>query len=130
MAETRGKGAPCGLALSQALDRMETRTLDGETRGGLVVEPAWCIHSLQDVEIHAAPSGAPEVFLFNHRAAVSLSLSHRGGKALCFVACSGTGLGCDLELVETRDDSFVADFFTTNERRLLDRAPTGEGGLS
>jgi 4'-phosphopantetheinyl transferase len=84
------------------------------------------VRSLQDLEIRAAPSGAPEVFLFNQRADVSLSLSHRAGRALCFVASSEASLGCDLELVETRDDSFLTDFFTTNEQTLLDRAPGNE----
>jgi len=84
------------------------------------------VHSLQDIEIRAAPSGAPEVFLFNQRAAVRLSLSHCAGKALCVVALSGASLGCDLELVESRDDSFVTDFFTANEQKLLDRASADE----
>lgn len=84
------------------------------------------IRSLQDLEIRAAPSGAPEVFLFNERVPVSLSLSHRADQALCAVASSGAILGCDLELVEVRDDSFVTDFFTTHEQALLDRAPVNE----
>lgn len=82
--------------------------------------------ALRDIEIQSAPSGAPEVFLFNQKLAISLSLSHRAGKALCFVASSGECLGCDLELVEAREDSFVTDFFTTNEQKLLDRAPVDE----
>jgi 4'-phosphopantetheinyl transferase len=81
---------------------------------------------LQDLEIRAAPSGAPEIFLFNQRVDVSLSLSHRAGKALCFVTSCGGSVGCDLELVEVRDDSFVTDFFTRSERNLIDRAPTDE----
>ena len=81
------------------------------------------VHSLQDVEIRSAPSGAPEVFLFNQRAAVSLSLSHRAGRALCVVGSSGLSLGCDLELVESRDHSFVTDFFTVNEQKLVGSAP-------
>ena len=84
------------------------------------------IHSLQDVEIRPAPSGVPEVFLFNQRVAVDLSLSHRAGKALCCVASAGASLGCDLELIEARDDSFVADFFTTNEQQLMERTPAHE----
>ena len=83
-------------------------------------------HSLEDIEIRAAPSGSPEVFLFNQSAAVSLSLSHRAGKALCVVGLSGLSLGCDLELVESRDHSFVADFFTANEQKLIESAPTGK----
>ncbi len=80
------------------------------------------VQSLGDIEIRAAPSGAPELFLFNQNTAVSLSLSHRAGKALCVLGLSGERLGCDLELIESRDDSFVTVFFTPNERRLIDAA--------
>lgn len=80
-------------------------------------------HSLRDIEIRAAPSGAPEVFLFHQRAAVGLSLSHRAGTALCVVGSPGASLGCDLELVELREDSFLNDFFTVEEQKLVDRAP-------
>lgn len=79
-------------------------------------------HSLQAVEIRALPSGAPEVFLFNQRANVSVSLSHRAGRGLCVVALSGATLGCDLELVEPREQSFVTDFFTANEQQLVNEA--------
>ena len=75
--------------------------------------------SLQDIEIRAASSGVPEVYLFNQRAAVSVSLSHRAGKALCVVGLSGASLGCDLELIELRDHSFLTDFLPLNERPLL-----------
>jgi 4'-phosphopantetheinyl transferase len=81
------------------------------------------VHSLEDIEIRPAPSGSPEVFLFNQSAAVSVSLSHRAGKALCVVGLSGLSLGCDLELVESRDHSFVTDFFTVNEQKLVESAP-------
>lgn len=84
------------------------------------------VHSLEDIEIRAASSGAPEVFLLNRRASVTLSLSHRAGRALCVVGLSGAGLGCDLELIESRDPAFVADFFTANEQKLLDCAPADE----
>jgi len=84
------------------------------------------VPSLEDIEIRATPSGAPEVFLFNQRTAVSLSLSHRAHNALSVVGLSGASLGCDLELVESRDHSFVTYFFTENEQELLNRAPADE----
>lgn len=80
-------------------------------------------HFQDDIEIRAMPSGAPEVFLFNQKAGVSLSLSHRAGKALCVVGLSKAALGCDLEVIERRDPSFVTDFFTANEQRLIHRSP-------
>ena len=87
------------------------------------------LNSLVDIEIRAASSGVPEVFLFNQRATISISLSHRAGLALCAVGLSGASLGCDLELVESRDHSFVTDFLTSNEQKLVERAPAGERPL-
>lgn len=84
---------------------------------------------LEDIEIQAAPSGAPEVFLFNQKASVSISLSHRAGSAFCVVGLSISGIGCDLEIVEPRDDAFVGDFFTANERTLVERTPAEERPL-
>jgi 4'-phosphopantetheinyl transferase len=81
------------------------------------------VQSLVDIEVRAATSGAPEVFLFKQKADVSISLSHRSRRALCVVGLSEQGLGCDLEQVESRDISFVADFFTANEQKFVDRAP-------
>lgn len=81
--------------------------------------------SLADIEIRAAPSGAPEVFLFDQKLALSLSLSHRARQALCIVGLSDVNLGCDLELIESRDHSFISDFFTVNEQRLVEQASAG-----
>jgi 4'-phosphopantetheinyl transferase len=85
--------------------------------------------SLRDIEIRAALSGVPEVFLFNQRTTISLSLSHRAGRALCVIGFSGASLGGDLELVERRDRSFVTDFFTTNEQELVEQASAGDRAL-
>lgn len=82
--------------------------------------------SLRDVEIRPSPTGAPELFLFNQKANVCVSISHRAGRALCVFGLSGRDLGCDLELIEPRDHSFVTDFFTTSEQRLVDRATADE----
>src|SRR6516162_11237684 len=71
--------------------------------------------SLTKIEIRPAASGAPEVFFANKPAAVSISLSHRAGTAICAVALSGAALGCDLEVIEPRSNSFVADYFTAEE---------------
>jgi 4'-phosphopantetheinyl transferase len=81
---------------------------------------------LAEIEIRAAPSGVPYVFFFNQPAAVSISLSHCAGSALCVVGSSQASLGCDLELVEPRDKSFLTDFFTENEQNLLAQAPADE----
>ena len=80
----------------------------------------------RDIEIRPTSSGAPEVFLAGRRAAFSISLSHRAGLAIAAVASSGIALGCDLELIEQRCDSFAADYFTEEEQLLVRSAATAE----
>jgi len=75
--------------------------------------------ALANVEIRAAASGAPEVFLFNQTAPVTISLSHRAGIAMCAVAHPGTGIGCDLEVIEPRSNAFIADYLTAREQALV-----------
>jgi len=75
--------------------------------------------ALANIEIRAASSGAPEVFLGGDPANVAISLSHSAGTALCTVSSSGITLGCDLETIEPRSDAFVADYFTPEEQALV-----------
>jgi 4'-phosphopantetheinyl transferase len=82
--------------------------------------------TLAGIEIRSAPSGAPEVFLANEPAAITISLSHRAGRAICAVALSHVALGCDLEVVEKRSDAFVADYFTAAEQVLVALAAAEE----
>jgi 4'-phosphopantetheinyl transferase len=79
--------------------------------------------ALANLEIRSSPSGAPEVSLLSGSAQVSISLSHRADNAMCVVAPFNTPIGCDLELIEPRSDSFVADYFTANEQALISQAP-------
>jgi len=78
--------------------------------------------ALREIEVRPAPSGAPELFLANGQAAAGISISHRAGIAVCAIAMYGAALGCDLELIELRSDSFVADYFTASEQALIARA--------
>jgi 4'-phosphopantetheinyl transferase len=78
--------------------------------------------TLATIEISPAPDGAPEVSIANQPNALTLSLSHRGGVALCAVSTSGSKLGCDLELIEPRSEAFVADYFTVEEQTLVTQA--------
>jgi 4'-phosphopantetheinyl transferase len=84
---------------------------------------------LANIEIRAVASGAPEVFLRDQPADLAISLSHRAGTALCTVASPGTSFGCDLEAIEPRSDAFVADYFTVNERALIEQAVVQERPL-
>jgi 4'-phosphopantetheinyl transferase len=70
---------------------------------------------LPDLEIVAAPDGAPEL-LGSSPAHPVLSLSHSAGWGLCAVARAGTRLGCDVEQVGDRSRAFVEDYFTEAER--------------
>lgn len=85
--------------------------------------------TLRKVEIKAAESGAPEVHLAGNDTPVIISISHRGGLAACAVTLGQASLGCDLELVEVRSNAFISDYFTAQERDLVNRAATEEGAL-
>ncbi len=80
----------------------------------------------QKIEIRPAPSGAPEALFSNQPEAVTISLSHRAGRAICTVATSGSELGCDLEVVEPRSDAFVADYFSVEEQARIACASAAE----
>jgi len=80
-------------------------------------------HALREIEVRPAPSGAPELFLVNRPAPITISISHRAGIAVCAIAMGGVAIGCDLELIEPRDESFLADYFTGEEQALIARAP-------
>lgn len=78
---------------------------------------------LAKIEVRAAPSGAPEIFVEGGPAAVTISLSHRAGRAMCAVTPAEAMLGCDLELIEPRSNNFIADYFTVEEQALVARTP-------
>jgi 4'-phosphopantetheinyl transferase len=81
----------------------------------------WRVPSVgAEVEIRAAPNGAPEVLAQGRRPA-SISLSHSGGCALCLVGEGGLALGADLEQLEERSPELVDQFFCPGEQRLLER---------
>jgi len=73
------------------------------------------------IEIRPEPSGAPTAFFADQPVALTISLSHRSGIAVCAVTMSGAEMGCDLEMVEPRSDAFIADYFTCEEQALIAR---------
>jgi len=81
---------------------------------------------LAQIEIIPSPEGAPEAFVAGRRTAATISLSHRAGLAVCAVASSSVALGCDLEIIEPRSDSFVTDYFTAEEQTLIARMPIAD----
>jgi len=77
-----------------------------------------------DIEIRAAEDGAPEVFIHDEAAPVTLSLSHSHGVAFCAIGGNDVGIGCDTEFIEPRSDAFVSDYFTEAEReKVLHASP-------
>lgn len=85
---------------------------------------------LARIEIRAASTGAPTVFLGDERAPVAVSMTDRADWAVCVVAPVGLAVGCDLELVEARTDAFVRDWFTPGEQDLVRSAgPAAERDL-
>jgi 4'-phosphopantetheinyl transferase len=80
------------------------------------------LEMLKKIEVRPASDGAPEAFIANQPAGVTISLSHRSGIAICAVAATGVDLGCDLELVEPRSAAFVADYFVVAEQLRIAQA--------
>jgi 4'-phosphopantetheinyl transferase len=76
-------------------------------------------HALREIQVRPAPCGAPELLVVNRPAAVTISISHRAGIAVCAIARGDAALGCDLEVIEPRAGSFVADYFTCEEQALI-----------
>src|ERR1035437_6399085 len=70
-------------------------------------------------EVLAAPDGAPEAWLDGERVPVSVSLSHRGGRALAVVSEAPGIVGCDLELLEPRSGAFVREWLAPGEQRMI-----------
>jgi len=64
--------------------------------------------------------GQPYVVIGDQRLAGCLSISHRGGQAVCaWTSAQGVGLGIDLERIEPRSRGFVSDYFTVAEQALI-----------
>ena len=80
---------------------------------------AWLSVAPERVEILAAPDGAPEAWVDGERAPVSVSLSHRAGRALAAVAHAPAVVGCDLERVEPRSGAFAREWLAPAEHGLL-----------
>jgi 4'-phosphopantetheinyl transferase len=50
---------------------------------------------------------------------MTISLSHRSGWAMCAAAPAVYRIGCDVEAVEPRSESFVLDYLTAAEQALV-----------
>jgi 4'-phosphopantetheinyl transferase len=79
----------------------------------------WLSIAPERVEILPAVDGAPEAWVDGERAPLSVSLSHRAGRALAVVAQAPEVVGCDLERVEPRSGAFVREWLAPSEHGLL-----------
>lgn len=78
---------------------------------------------LAAIAIRAAADGAPEAFLDGAPLPLTVSISHRAGRALAAMGDAGAALGADLELVEPHSALLVADFFTAAEAAEIAACP-------
>lgn len=92
---------------------------------GLALDPG----SIGRVTVHNAPDGAPEVLVDGAEVAIVIGMTDRADWAVCAVLHGRHRVGCDLELVEPRSNTFVEDYFTPPEVRLVLDAPAAEHDL-
>lgn len=71
------------------------------------------------VVIRNAPDGAPEAFIDARPAEMTIAMTDRADWAVCATLEGQRRIGCDLEVVESRSDRFVRDYFTAAERDLV-----------
>jgi 4'-phosphopantetheinyl transferase len=101
--------------------RFERRRADwllGRWTGKAAVS-AWLSVPMHEVEILAAPDGAPEAWFGGELAPVSISLSHRGGRSFVVLSDNPAVAGCDLELVEPRSPAFIREWLSSAEQRFV-----------
>jgi 4'-phosphopantetheinyl transferase len=72
------------------------------------------------VQVLAAGDGAPEAWLDGEHLPLSVSLSHRGDRAMAVVVDAPQAAGCDLEVVEPRSGAFVREWLAPAEQALLE----------
>jgi 4'-phosphopantetheinyl transferase len=80
---------------------------------------SWREVPAEAVEVLAAEDGAPEALIEGGEAGVSLSLSHRAGRALAVVGDAPAALGCDLEVIEARSPAFVREWLRPAEQEMV-----------
>ena len=79
----------------------------------------WCRAPVERVEVRSADDGDLDPFIEGRPANVSVCASDRNGRALAVVAGANLSLGCDLEIIEPRDEAFVADLLTPSEKEYV-----------
>lgn len=83
-----------------------------------------------EIEIRPRADGAPQALIRGAPADCTISLSHSNGHAICAIASYGRSIGCDIEIIEARDPSFAADYFTADECAFVESVPTDARALA
>ena len=76
--------------------------------------------ALPSIRIDRLPDGQPLLKLNGQPVGESISISHSHGWVAAAVDPLGQPIGIDLEQVELRDEAFLADYFTDNERNWIE----------
>ena len=76
-------------------------------------------NALASITVRNASDGAPEVWVDGQAAGLVIGMTDRADWAVSAVLEGSARIGCDLELVEPRSSSFVADYFTDAERDVV-----------
>ena len=79
--------------------------------------------SMNDWEIIADASGAPSVYLAGNASEIRVSLSHSNDQSLVILSGHQLHIGCDMEWIEERRQSFEETFFTAAELDILEHWP-------
>ena len=82
---------------------------------GLPTDPA----ALAGVIVRNAYDGAPEATVHGRPIDAVIAMTDRADVAVCMVIAGSGRIGCDLELVEPRSRTFVADYFTAPEQAAV-----------
>lgn len=82
--------------------------------------------TLAGIEVRPESSGAPQVFVSNQWVPLTISLSHRCGRAVCAATPEQCALGCDLEFLEPHSEAFISDFLAVEEQALVARASAAD----
>lgn len=82
--------------------------------------------ALASITVRNASDGAPEVWIDGRPAGLVIGMTDRADWAVSAVLEGSHRIGCDLELVERRSASFVADYFTESEQRTLAADPNAD----
>jgi 4'-phosphopantetheinyl transferase len=84
---------------------------------------AWLTVAPERIEVIAAHDGVPEALVDREPAPASLSISHRGDRALAVTGPLDLAIGCDLEVVEPRSPAFLREWLSDAERALAGDDP-------